>query len=112
MQRCETTIPEVVVAVNQALHGAVLDRWRRLVDEAVAVRPARLVIDLADCPRIDAAAIVMLLQVHRQMLCADAQLILRCPTPRVRRMLELAHIDRVFDIETAGQQLPQEVLLR
>jgi anti-anti-sigma factor len=87
------------VAVTEALEGPAFDRWRRLVDDAVALRPARLVVDLAGTPRIDAAVIVVLLQVHRHLICADAQLVLRDPMPRVRRMLSLSHVDRVFEIE-------------
>jgi anti-anti-sigma regulatory factor len=71
------------------------------------LHPARLVVDLRSCPRIDAAAIVMLLQAHRRLVCVDAQLILRDPVPRVGRMLSLAHVDRVFDIERVDRDQPR-----
>jgi anti-anti-sigma factor len=104
MQRGQFAIPEVVVAVSGALDGPTLDRWKRLIDDALALHPARLVVDLGGCPRIDAAAIVVLLQVHRKLICADAQLVLRDPVPRVERMLKLSHVDRVFDIEPANER--------
>jgi anti-anti-sigma factor len=107
MQRRHSAVPEIIVAVSGPLDGPALDRWRRLVEDAVSLHPVRLVIDLAGCPRIDAAAIVLLLQVHRELICVDAQLILRDPPPRVCRMLNLAHVDRVFDIEAAGQRPAQ-----
>jgi anti-anti-sigma factor len=92
----------VTVIITGALEGPALDGWRRLIGDAVAMRPSRLVLDLVETPSIDAAAIVLLLQVHRELVVADAQLVLRGPVPRVRRMLSLAHVDRVFDIEAAS----------
>jgi anti-anti-sigma factor len=92
-------IPETTVVVSGAMEGSAVDRWRRLITDAMALQPARLVIDLRDSPRIDAAAIVLLLQVHRTMVCADGQLVLRAPVPPVRRMLQLARIDHVLDFE-------------
>jgi hypothetical protein len=41
----------------------------------------------------------VLLQVHRQMECTDARLILRRPAPPVRRMLRMARIDHVLQVE-------------
>ena len=109
MRRHQPAIPEVVVAVTGPLDGPAIDRWRRLIDDAVALHPARLVVDLSGSHHIDAAAIVLLLQVHRQLICADAQLVLRAPVPRVCRMLRLAHVDRVFDIETAPAEPPDRL---
>jgi anti-anti-sigma regulatory factor len=48
---------------------------------------------------MDAAAIVMLLRVHRQMLRADGALVLRTPPARVRRMLTLARVEQVLEVE-------------
>jgi anti-anti-sigma factor len=66
----------------------------------------RLVLDLARCSSIDAAAIVYLLNLHREMVCADTTLTLRAPVPRVRRMLHLGRMDHVFSIETAEDGTP------
>jgi anti-anti-sigma factor len=65
----------------------------------VGLEPALLVIDLHDSPGIDASAVVMLLQTHRSMVCADGRLVVRGASPRVRRMLSLARVDQVLDIE-------------
>ncbi len=102
MRRQQLATPVVVVGVTGALDGPALDTWRQRIDEAVASQPVRLVVDLTACASIDAAAIVFLLQVHRRLICADAQLVLRRPDPRVRRMLNLTHVDKVFDIEMAS----------
>lgn len=100
MSRDRTT-PEVIVAITEAFDGANVERLGALIAAAVALRPTRLVVDLHHCPSIDAGAIVVLLQVHRQLVCADGWLTLRGPVSRVRRMLALARVDHVLDIEPA-----------
>jgi anti-anti-sigma factor len=99
----EQTVPETVVAVQEPLDGPAVERWRRLIDEAAALRPQRLIVDLRASARIDAAAIVMLLQVHRQMVIRDAQLILRAPGDHVRHMLSLARVDQVLQVEDPAE---------
>lgn len=92
---------EVVVAVTEAFAGPSVERWGSLITEAVELRPRRLIVDLSQSRSIDASAIVLLLQVHRRLVCADGQLTLRGPVPRVRRMLGLARVDHVLDVEPA-----------
>ena len=95
----EHTIPETTVVVTEALEGAAVARWGRLIGETLALRPQKLTVDLRHSPRVDAAAIVMLLQTHRAMVCADGRLTLREPAGKVRRMLSLARVDQVLEIE-------------
>ncbi|BCJ48656.1 hypothetical protein Asp14428_01310 [Actinoplanes sp. NBRC 14428] len=99
--RTEHPVPEATVVVTEALDGPAVERWRDRLAAAAAARPARLVIDLRSSPRIDAAAIVLLLQLHREMIRADARLTLRAPVARVRRMLGLARVDHVLEVEEA-----------
>ena len=94
---------EIVVAVTDAFAGPCVERWASLITEAVELRPGRLVVDLSESPNIDASAIVLLLQVHRQLVCADAQLTVRDPVPRVRRMLGLARVDHVLDVQPPAE---------
>ncbi|MEU8230469.1 STAS domain-containing protein [Actinoplanes sp. NPDC048967] len=95
----EHTIPETTVVVTEALEGTAVQLWGDTIAAAVGLEPALLVIDLHDSPSIDASAVVMLLQTHRSMVCADGRLLVRGAAPRVRRMLGLARVDRVLDIE-------------
>jgi anti-anti-sigma factor len=90
---------ELVVVVTDALDGGAVEPWSRALADAAERRPHRLVVDLAACPRIDAAAIVMLLRMHRQMVHADGALVLRTPPARVRRMLMLARVQQVLEVE-------------
>jgi anti-anti-sigma factor len=97
----EQTVPQTVVAVNEPLEGAAVQRWARLIDEAALLRPDRLIVDLSASSRIDAAAIDMLLGVHRRMMVRDAELLLRGAGDRVRHMLSLARVDQVLRLEGA-----------
>jgi anti-anti-sigma factor len=92
---------EAVVVVTESFAGAAGERWGRVITAAAARRPERLVVDLGESPRIDAAAIGVLLSAHRTMVTADGRLTLRNPGGRVRRMLSLARVDQVFDVEGA-----------
>jgi anti-anti-sigma factor len=80
-------------------------RLHALLDEALALNPRELVVDLESCPLVDAAAIGLLLDVHRRARRAGGVLTLRAPSPRLRRNLELARVDavlRVTPFETGG----------
>lgn len=94
-------VPEAVVAVNGAFEGASVEQWHRRLADAVAAGPRRLVVDLTRTPSLDAAAIVVLLEAHRAMVRSGGRLVLRRPGARVRRMLQLARVDRVFDVADA-----------
>jgi anti-anti-sigma regulatory factor len=48
-----------------------------------------------------------MLQAHRTMIRGGGRLTLRQPTSRVRRILGLARLDQVFDVEEA--QRPEAV---
>lgn len=95
----DEAIPETAVIITEAFEGVAVDRWGRLITEAVALRPRRLVVDLGASPLVDAAAIAVLLQAHRAMVHIDGRLILRRPAERVRRILRLARLDQVFEVE-------------
>ncbi|MEU4242648.1 STAS domain-containing protein [Actinoplanes sp. NPDC026619] len=97
-------IPEAVVVVTEALDGTAVPRWERLISEAMALRPRRLVVDLRHSPQADAAGIGVLLRAHRAMISAGGQLVLRAPADRVRRVLRLARLDGVFEIEELHRQ--------
>ncbi|MFI6076492.1 STAS domain-containing protein [Actinoplanes sp. NPDC051343] len=92
-------IPEAVVIVTEGLEGPAVERWARLIAEAVALHPASLIIDLRACPLVDAAAIAVLLRAHRGMVAAGGSLTLRFPRDKVRRTLRLARLDQVFEVD-------------
>ncbi|GAA3919363.1 hypothetical protein Aau02nite_29180 [Amorphoplanes auranticolor] len=89
------------MVVTEALAGATVERWQSRLRDAAAGRPARLIVDLRHSPRMDAAAIVLLLQLHRELIRADARLTLRAPVAQVRRMPGPARVDHVLEVEEA-----------
>jgi anti-anti-sigma factor len=101
----EGALPEAVIVVVGPFAGPTVERWANLIVEAVALGPRRLIIDLADSPVLDAAAIAVLLAAHRAMVRAGGRLILREPADRVRRLLRLARVDGVFDTAAAARPL-------
>jgi anti-anti-sigma factor len=90
---------EVVVVVTGEFAATSLARWGGVLAGAVEVRPERLVVDLSDCPRVDAAGIGALLRAHREMVRGDGRLLLRGAGPGVRRNLELSRVAHVLATE-------------
>lgn len=97
----DAAIPEAVVVVTGAFEGAAVARWGELIAEAVTLGVQRLVVDLHRSTGLDAGGIVVLLDAHRDMVRSGGRLTLRNPSGRVRRVLRLARVERVFDIEKA-----------
>lgn len=91
--------PAVVeVVVDGDLDLVNVERVRDTLDDALSLRPGRLVVDLSDCPFVDASALTMLLDVHRRAWRAGGLLTLRGCSPRVLRLLSLTGLRRVFDL--------------
>ncbi|WP_433550224.1 STAS domain-containing protein [Micromonospora zamorensis] len=93
------TLPLVEVRVTE-LDLACLPEVGAMFDRLLTLRPAQVVLDLSDCPHLDAAAIGLLLDLHRRLARADAVLTVRNPNPRVRRILHVARLDQVLSIVT------------
>ncbi|WP_033346034.1 STAS domain-containing protein [Catenuloplanes japonicus] len=73
-----------------------------VLDGAHAIRPHRLVLDLSDCTAIDASAVDLLLATHRRLWHDGGRLLLRAPSCRVHRLLNLAHVTDVVEVEPAA----------
>lgn len=92
------TVPRVEVHVAEEFDVNAVPRMHALLDEALALNPRELVVDLEDCPLVDAAAISLLLDVHRRARRAGGVLTLQSPSPRLRRNLRLARVDAVLRV--------------
>ena len=88
--------PLVEIMVNEELDAGSEPRVRALLEAALPLHPEQLIVDLAGCPFIDATAIGMLLDIHRQVWTSGGRLTLRAPSPRVRRTLQIAHVNHVL----------------
>lgn len=95
------TVPRVEILVTEALDAQAALRLRPVLDDAVALRPSHLVVDLAGCPRLDAAGIDLLVDVHRRVWAGGGRLTLRGMSARLYRLLEIARVDRVLHTASA-----------
>lgn len=93
------TAPTVEIVVAEELDAASVPRVAALLHEAADLHPQHLVVDLAGCPFLDAAAIGVLLDVHRRVWSDGGQLTLRNPVPRVARALRLARVEHVLHVQ-------------
>lgn len=96
----------VEVLVTDPLDTSAAPRVRALLDEAAALRPADLVVDMTACAYIDAAGIGVLLDVHRKVWSDGGRITLRGLSPRVARTLRLARVDRVLQVTAATAAPP------
>ncbi|WP_433075894.1 STAS domain-containing protein [Dactylosporangium sp. CA-139114] len=95
----DAATPTIEVVIREELDAASVPRFAALLHEAADLGPDHLVVDLTECPFVDAAAIGMLLDVHRRMFVAGGRLTLRSPGPRVTRTLRLARVSNVLHVQ-------------
>lgn len=99
-------IPTVEVVISGDLDVWSAPWVSNTLDEAIALAPRQLIIDLAGCPSIDAAGILMLLDAHRRAIRNGGTVALRSPSARLQRNLRLAKVDRVLAVLTPGPPAP------
>jgi anti-sigma B factor antagonist len=87
-----------VVAVHGDVDMATAPALRARVTEALSERPQVLLFDLAAMTFMDCSG-VGVIAYARNRLSGDCQVILRCPTPLVRQVLELTGMDGPCVIE-------------
>ncbi|MEV4511144.1 STAS domain-containing protein [Dactylosporangium sp. NPDC049525] len=91
-------LPRIEILVTGPLDTVAAPHIRALLDDAVALRPVDLVVDMTACAFVDAAGIGVLLDIHRQVWRDGGRLTLRGLSPRVTRTLQLARVDRVLHV--------------
>ncbi|MEU8207871.1 STAS domain-containing protein [Micromonospora sp. NPDC049044] len=91
------TLPLVEVGVTE-LDLDCLPAAGAVFDKLLTLRPRQIIVDLSKCQHIDAAAIGLLLDVHRRLARTDGVLTVRDPNPRIERILHSARLDRVLRI--------------
>ncbi len=93
-----STAALVELIVDEDLTAEAATRLDGRLLDALQLRPAQLVVDLARCGYADARAIDVLLNAHRRTWHNGGRLTLRSPSPRVQRLLQLARVEQVFHI--------------
>ncbi|SDZ15693.1 anti-anti-sigma factor [Micromonospora pattaloongensis] len=102
----KSTVPLVEVAITDDIDTAAVPALTATFTEILSLRPHRVVVDLAECRGLDAAGVGMLLDVHRRLWRDGALLTLRSPTPRLRRILDLARVGHVLHIAADDGETP------
>ncbi len=68
------------------------------IDEGLATRPARLVLDASDVTFLDSTGLSTLVRAYRA-LPAGCPMVLRRPSPRVAKVLGMTGVDTLFVVE-------------
>jgi anti-anti-sigma factor len=89
---------EVVVDVHGDLDRNALPQVVEQLEGALSARPAEVVVDLEDCPFVDATSLAALVDTHRRVRREGGVLTLAHCSPRVLRLLTLTGLRRVFDV--------------
>jgi anti-anti-sigma factor len=98
-------MPLLVIRVGEPLDATRTPSVGGLLDDAVAVRPAHLVVDLSECEYLDAAGIALLLDVHKRIWADGGRMTLRGMSPRLGRILEIARVGAVFGTTTGADSV-------
>lgn len=93
--------PLVEIVVAEELDVSSVPRVRERLEDALRLRPGRLVVDLGRCGFLDGSGLAALLAVHRQAMRQGAEFVLRAPDARVRRLIALTGLAKVFTVEPA-----------
>ncbi|WBB53281.1 STAS domain-containing protein [Verrucosispora sp. WMMD573] len=104
-RRPECSVPLVEVSITE-FDLSCLPETGAVLDQLLALRPQQVVIDLAGCRHIDAAAIGLLLDVHRRMVRAGGVLAVRNPNPRITRILQTARLDQILPVHNDAGAAP------
>ncbi|MFY1672116.1 STAS domain-containing protein [Plantactinospora sp. WMMB334] len=87
------------VVVTGRLDRSAVPGLDAAVDAALRRGSTRVVLDVAQCHYADAAGIALLLDLHRRSRRIGSSLALRAPSPRLRRLLEIARVDQVLTVD-------------
>lgn len=86
------------VIVGQELEGLGLQRLRLLLEDALTLSPAELVVDLRGSRRLDVNALHVLLDAHTRLLRTGGRLSLRAVSESHARSIALAGLHPVFSV--------------
>ncbi len=97
-------LPNIELIVVNSLDVSTLIRFSEQLEDAITLRPDRLVVDLSACDYVDAQAIRVLMDTHRGLWLQGGRLTLRGVNPATMRLLTLAGVRDVFSIDNHAPQ--------
>jgi anti-anti-sigma factor len=93
----------VVNCSGRMVRGAVLDEFRRRIEQLERIRV--LVLDVSEVAQLDAGGLGTLLLVRRWAMQKSAKMKLVNPPVFFRRMLEATHLTSVFEISSVKEAI-------
>lgn len=93
---------ELLVEFEYGLTSTTLPRLQALLDEALDLRPERLVLDLSPCDTLDAPGLALLVDTHRAAMRRGTRFVLRGCCGRIRKLFAVAGVQGVLQLEAAA----------
>ncbi len=105
-----TTKP-LVIRVNGEVDYGNVDKMRTAIEEAIAISPSGLVVDLSGTTYVDSAGIAAIIAAYQQLRRANGKLALVITDKNVRRILDLVRLDALpsFSIHSELESAKQAV---
>ena len=88
------------LSVRGELDAARSKALREELDDVVARRPPRLIVDLGAAPFLDSAALAALVAARRQLAAHGSELVLARVSASVRRTVQLTGLEAILPIES------------
>lgn len=93
------------IRLDGDLDIATLPALRERLEEALELAPRRLVLDFSACGYLDAQTINVLLDAHKALWRNEGRLVLHGCNPATLRLLALAGVLNVFELDRDGAAL-------
>ena len=90
---------DVVVAVEGQIDMATVPALWGSLEEATSAVSTRLIVDVSGMTFVDSTGMAVFLMAHKRLRNQGAELVLRGPTPPVRRVLQIVGLDRVLVLD-------------
>ena len=94
-----TSDGKAVVKVRGEVDLVTCDELRRALDSALQIS-THAVVDLTDLSFIDSSGLSVLVDAHRKARDAGGVLVVRNPSPMLRRLLDITRLDTLLVVET------------
>ena len=92
---------KVVVSVEGDVDLVTSEELRRVLEDAVRVNP-HVEVDLTGLTFIDSSGLSALVEGHRAAHDAGGVVVLRNPTPMLRRLLDITRLDSLLVVDDTG----------
>ncbi|CAN1557957.1 SpoIIAA Anti-anti-sigma regulatory factor (antagonist of anti-sigma factor) [Rhabdaerophilaceae bacterium] len=98
--RIETSISDTLIRIKLIDRMSFSDHgnFRDMLEAVKKAAPQQCILDMSGLTSVDSAALGMLMIAHEASKKGGWQLELTAPKPNVRKLLELAHFDKILTV--------------